>query len=160
MTRSRFVLRTYCTLLTVTVSIVRYDLTIRTLRVSYVPYLTVVTSSRSKVSTEYVSYYVESKSTFSFHLSKRLINSIANASMPLKFNKEVSSHLFKYIQKIDVKFNREFVKVNANALKLQSRLTRIFFCVEFISVRQSGNISKRIDATSPSQEVCCGQSEA
>jgi hypothetical protein len=27
--------------------------------------------------------------------------------MPLKFNKEVSTHLFKYIRNIDIKFNRE-----------------------------------------------------
>jgi hypothetical protein len=36
----------------------------------------------------------------------RLLPSVA--TMPLKFNKEVSTHLFKYIRTIDVKFNREW----------------------------------------------------
>jgi len=28
--------------------------------------------------------------------------------MPLKFNKELSTHLFKYIRTIDIKFNRKW----------------------------------------------------
>jgi hypothetical protein len=48
----------------------------------------------------------------------RLLYTITAADMPIKFPKEVSSHLFKYVSKIDIKFNREYTYTHAMCCEL------------------------------------------
>ena len=40
-------------------------------------------------------------------IGDRIDQNHSEATMPIKFDKEVSSHLFKFVSRVDIKFNRK-----------------------------------------------------
>ena len=73
----------------------------------------------------------------------------SQGKMPVKFTKEVSTHLFKYVRTIDIKFNRK----SRSASRRRKVVVESSRCLCVLSVRWENKICSRSVSASPSGTI-------